>query len=133
MAQAERAFTCYTGDGEVLRRKECPAMSDVCFKKIPGRKPHQDLKKIEIGANFFSFAAYDYKGETQRGCLITAISALITKSNEMGCHAIEDIGGEGAKMCLCDTELCNSSHGLCSNLATLLLTILCSTTYLLLF
>ena len=31
-------FMCYTGDADVLRRKDCPKFSDVCFKKIPGRK-----------------------------------------------------------------------------------------------
>ena len=31
-------FECYTGDGPIMRRKDCANNADVCFKKIPDRK-----------------------------------------------------------------------------------------------
>ena len=31
-------FDCYTGDGEILRRKTCPNFANICFKKMPGCK-----------------------------------------------------------------------------------------------
>ena len=31
-------FECYTGDGDILRRKACPNFANICFKKMPGRK-----------------------------------------------------------------------------------------------
>merc|ERR1719232_359795 len=84
---ASNGFMCYTGDADVLRRKTCPNFSDICFKKVPG--PH------------------DTKGETQRGCFNTDIAMMITGSKEVGCHTIPDNIGTG-KICLCDSELCNS-------------------------
>ena len=33
-------FDCYTGDGEILRRKTCPNFANICFKKMPGCKYH---------------------------------------------------------------------------------------------
>ena len=35
-------FVCYTGDADILRRKTCPHFSDICFKKVPGRKYFED-------------------------------------------------------------------------------------------
>merc|ERR1711879_240754 len=89
LAKAVQGFMCYTGDSDVLRRKACPNFSDICFKKIPG--PH------------------DRKGELQRGCFNSEIATMITGSGEVGCHNIPDSIGNG-RICLCDTELCNSSH-----------------------
>ena len=37
LGQPAHSFMCYTGDADVLRRKSCPVISDICFKKIPGR------------------------------------------------------------------------------------------------
>ena len=31
-------FECYTGDGAIMRRKDCANNADICFKKIPDRK-----------------------------------------------------------------------------------------------
>ncbi len=57
------------------------------------------------------FLAHDLKGETQRGCFNKDIAAMITKSSQLGCHSIPDDLGYGM-ICLCDTQLCNSSQRL---------------------
>ena len=37
--KASSAFECYTGDGSIMRRKNCPVadFSDLCFKKEGGK------------------------------------------------------------------------------------------------
>ena len=59
-------------------------------------------------------SAHDLKGETQRGCFHTDIAMMITGSGKTGCHDIPATIGQG-KICLCDTQLCNSSQKLFSH------------------
>ena len=58
------------------------------------------------------FSAFE-NGETQRGCFHTDIAMMITGSDQSGCHNIPETIGQG-KICLCDSQLCNSSQNLFS-------------------
>jgi hypothetical protein len=63
---------------------------------------------ISFNFGFFYFSERENKGEIQRGCFNTVMAMMITGSEEVGCNPIPETLGSG-NICICDTELCNSS------------------------
>lgn len=95
--------------------KHAPIFLTFASRKFLDVSSKQKLMPADLTRSFIT--ALEKKGETQRGCFNTEIATMITGSGANGCHSIPDTIGSG-RICLCDTELCNSSHGLYSSSTT---------------
>lgn len=95
-AKTTNSFQCYTGDGKVLRKKNCPTLGDMHFTDL-------------------CFKTFGNGPETQRGCFNKVLLEIILQGDgkdvsdlEMGCHKFPEVYGQGT-ICVCDNSLCNSS------------------------
>lgn len=87
-----------------------PALSQI-VEKIP-------IIELLYEGDFLFFAGEDVE-DVQRGCFNSLIGSLITEEEEStsGCFKIPSKFGTGT-ICLCDTDLCNSSKGTSSSWTT---------------